>query len=68
MAEFNITLDQLNKVENDIKSLNNDLNTDNNIFYILGIQQTEIRHSNMIAWLFDSKGSFTYAAELLKIF
>lgn len=68
MAEFNITLDQLNKVENDIKSLNNDFNTDNNIFYILGIQQTEIRHSNMIAWLFDSKGSFTYAAELLKIF
>lgn len=59
----------INSFENDLKKLEQYLNThkglnlDSNIFKILKIDDFEIRHSNFLKWLFDLTNNFDVASK-----
>lgn len=53
------------KIDIDIKKLNI---KDVNVFTILELENTEIRHSNFLAWLFNTSGSHCLEDRILKDF
>lgn len=61
----------LENFENDMNIITKELNPyleQVNIFTILGLTNTEIRHSNMLAWLFDSKANHGLGDNFIKNF
>lgn len=69
MAIDNISA--LENFENDMNIIMKKLNPyldQVNIFSVLGLTNTEIRHSNMLAWLFDSKANHGLGNNFIKNF
>ena len=69
MAADNISA--LENFENDMNIITEKLNPyldQVNIFSVLGLTNTEIRHSNMLAWLFDSKANHGLGNNFIKNF
>ena len=65
------SISALENFENDMNIIMKKLNPyldQVNIFSVLGLTNTEIRHSNMLAWLFDSKANHGLGNNFIKNF